>query len=218
MATQNVCKFFKFGYCKHREFCRRHHEKKICETPECDISKCIFRHPKPCKYFRDYGQCKFDPCMFLHVEHVKDSQIDQLKQENETILKDIANLKTTIKDLDDKKLKSQDIIDKLVNVEKKFERVVVMEKTTFEQASAIKTLTSKVTSLENRLNEKDDIIKDLEKMINKEKKHGMIKCKFCDFETFSGPGLKIHMRKKHTSKAIEKYPIKCDLCHEQIGK
>ena len=91
-----------------------------------------------------------------------------------------------------------------------------MEKTTFEQASAIKTLTSKVTSLENRLNEKDDIIKDLEKMINKEKKHGMIKCKFCDFETFSGPGLKIHMRKKHTSKAIEKYPFKCDLCHEQI--
>ena len=47
-------------------------------------------------------------------------------------------------------LKSQEIVDKLVEVEKKFERVVIIEKTVFEQASAIETLTTKVTSQENK--------------------------------------------------------------------
>ena len=67
-----------YGYCKYRQFCRRDHEKTICENVECDISSCIFRHPKPCEYFRDYGQCKFDPCMFLHVENVKDPDIKKM--------------------------------------------------------------------------------------------------------------------------------------------
>ena len=42
------------------------------------------------------------------------------------------------------------------------------------------------------------------------------KCKVCDFETQSGTGLKIHMKRKHTSLENTKYPSQCDLCDKQI--
>ena len=99
MAAQNVCKFFKFGYCKQGEFCRRQHVKDICENTECDISICALRHPKVCKYYRDYCKCKFDPCMFLHVDKENDPQIKKVRKENESILKKIANLEATINDI-----------------------------------------------------------------------------------------------------------------------
>ena len=76
MATQNVCKWNKYGYCKHGEMCRKSHVKEICENSECDVSMCTFRHPKTCKYYRDYRKCKFDPCMFLHVEKENDSETE----------------------------------------------------------------------------------------------------------------------------------------------
>ena len=112
MATQNVCKFFKFGFCKHREFCRRKHVKELCDKNECYIYMCTFRHPKVCKFYRDYRYCKFDPCMFLHVEKENDPQIEKLKKENERILKEIENHELNIKELNKKILQSEDFIDK----------------------------------------------------------------------------------------------------------
>ena len=32
MATQTVCSFYRFGYCKHKELCRKRHVKEICEN------------------------------------------------------------------------------------------------------------------------------------------------------------------------------------------
>ena len=45
MTAQNVCKWNKFGYCKHKECCRNKHIKELCEYGACDIVNCIFRHP-----------------------------------------------------------------------------------------------------------------------------------------------------------------------------
>ena len=41
-------------------------------------------------------------------------------------------------------------------------------------------------------------------------------CKLCSFEAKSVSGLKIHMRRKHTYKDIETFPIKCDFCDELL--
>ena len=76
MAAQNVCSFYMFGYCKHKEYCRKRHVKETC-----DISTCVYRHPKVCKCYRDYRKCKFDPCLFLHKANY--TEIDMLKKENE---------------------------------------------------------------------------------------------------------------------------------------
>ena len=77
MATQNVCSWNKYGFCKHREYCRKYHEKKLCENQTCDILNCFLRHPKNCKFYTEYKRCKFDPCAFKHIEN--DDDIENMK-------------------------------------------------------------------------------------------------------------------------------------------
>ena len=60
--AENVCYFFKFGFCKYVDKCKYKHEKENCE-----IEKCASRHPKSCRYFKEFGMCKFgDYCLFNH--------------------------------------------------------------------------------------------------------------------------------------------------------
>ena len=174
MAAQNVCKFFKFGYCKHREFCRRQHVIEICENIACDISMCTLRHPKVCKYYGDYRYCKFDTCMFRHVEKENDPDTETPKKENELISKQIDNVEKNIENLNNKILESEEIIAKLVEVDKKFEKVINIEKHFHDKSIAIETLISKVDALENKLCEKDDIIKDLAEKVNYLSDNGFI--------------------------------------------
>ena len=115
MAAQIVCSSFKFGYCKHKEYCRKHHVKDICELSSCDISNCERRHPKKCKYYRDYGQCKFDPCMFSHTRD--DDGIDALRKEIETVGENIIELDNKLKELDLKLLESETTLEKLIRIQ-----------------------------------------------------------------------------------------------------
>ena len=46
MATQNVCRYFKFGFCKYLERCHFQHIKEKCEKHDCDVKSCNLRHPK----------------------------------------------------------------------------------------------------------------------------------------------------------------------------
>ena len=69
MATQNVCRYNKFGHCKFSQKCRFFHVDEICENQSCDIRSCNLRHPRACKYFRDFNRCKFNEwCSFKHIE------------------------------------------------------------------------------------------------------------------------------------------------------
>ena len=71
MAAQNVCRYFKFGHCKFSDKCRFMHVNEKCENTSCNISSCNLRHPRICKYFRDYRRCKFGEwCSFDH--NIKD--------------------------------------------------------------------------------------------------------------------------------------------------
>ena len=80
--NQNVCRYNKFGYCKLSEKCRFRHNNKTCTDKHCNIVNCDKRHPKICKYQRDYGGCKFmEYCSFNH-----DKQND-VSQNSEKIVK-----------------------------------------------------------------------------------------------------------------------------------
>ena len=49
------------------ETCRKYHESKKCENSVCEIKDCPLRHPIICKYFKDFGYCKFNEwCKFSH--------------------------------------------------------------------------------------------------------------------------------------------------------
>ena len=233
MAAQNVCSYFKFGYCKHREYCRKQHVKDTCENKECDISNCNLRHPKICKFYRDYNYCKFDPCMFRHVEKEDNSQIKMLKMKTEAILKNISDIEISIQNLDNKILKSEEIIAKLAEFEKKVERMDVIEKHINDKDSEIKTLIDRVNVVENKMTEKDDIIAKLNEKLNLliddeeiedeleevseiEKTfcnpNDILKrCPHCSFETYIKDDLVNHMKTNHEKK------LKCDYC-DFIGK
>ena len=47
----NVCKHFKYGFCKFGEKCNKQHLKEICQTEDCNLKTCSKRHPKICKFF-----------------------------------------------------------------------------------------------------------------------------------------------------------------------
>ena len=80
MANQNVCRYFKFGYCKFLKKCRLVHACEICQNSSCEIRCCSLRHHKTCKYFRDYRRCKFgEYCYFLHKENENENSVNEIR-------------------------------------------------------------------------------------------------------------------------------------------
>ena len=101
MATQNVCFFNKYGFCKYSD------KKRICENSSCEIKECQLRHPRKCKYFRDLGFCKFSKwCKFSHTSTEKSIEEKQFDEKLNSLEKDlkrkcekVIELENNIKDL-----------------------------------------------------------------------------------------------------------------------
>ena len=86
MASKFICRKNKFGYCWYGEKCKNKHVNELCKNKNCEIFSCEKRHPKTCKYKRDYGYCKFQEyCRFNHekpediIEVVKKMEIIENK-------------------------------------------------------------------------------------------------------------------------------------------
>ena len=118
MAAPTLCLYNKYGYCKFSERCRRHHVNEICENNSCIISECRQRHPKTCRYFENFGRCKFFPCAFKHEPRnstpaneeitIKESYKlieNEIKEKNrkiEELSTKICNLEIRISDIETK--------------------------------------------------------------------------------------------------------------------
>ena len=121
MANQSVCSWYKYGYCRHREGCRKRNVKENCEERTCDIYSCIKRHPKTCTFYWNYGRCKFNPCAFLHKDNAEN--VESIKEENKRIALKLLAIDKELKELEIKAKVSEFIIDKLAQVENKFEHL-----------------------------------------------------------------------------------------------
>ena len=67
MEAMTICVFNKFGFCKYGVTCRKKHEDLKCENSRCEIFDCNRRHPKECKYFREFKRCKYNEyCRYEH--------------------------------------------------------------------------------------------------------------------------------------------------------
>ena len=106
MSAEPVCQFYKYGYCKFGDRCRRLHNHTICKADNCTSYQCSFRHPKACRFFQKYGQCKFGSyCQFGHVQHMPNdrdknsSSMEELMEKfNKLIDQKVAEVFKTLND------------------------------------------------------------------------------------------------------------------------
>ena len=112
-----VCRHFKFGHCKFGQLCRNQHVATVCSKIQCDIDTCPHRHPQPCRYFINFGRCKFSPCSYSHgfswtQQKLKldnlESAVTGQDGKIEEMLKMCANLNETVKQLQSKYLEIEE--------------------------------------------------------------------------------------------------------------
>ena len=111
MATsENICKFNQSGFCKFQSHCRKQHIMDICKNIECGMVTCIHRHPRVCRYFINFGRCKFnESCAFLHKS---DDKVSELRREQE---KEVEKLRQEVKELQMQVNDLRNIVNQLMN-------------------------------------------------------------------------------------------------------
>ena len=211
MAAPTLCLYNKFGYCKFSERCRKHHVNENCQNRYCKINECRERHPKLCRYFQNYGRCKFSPCAFRHetsniipVNEEKDLREKLVFLENEIKAKDkkIEELATKISDLETKLSVIDSIKEKIEDHDKKFEKLLkAIDKTLEFFQDKFNVLNEDIDDLAVDLN--DDIgnltLDHEENSLEQTFKNPFLgfKCDFCEFVAKSERGLQTHKTRKH---------------------
>ena len=117
MANTSLCRFFKFGFCRYGHTCRRKHVVEVCSDASCTIENCEKRHPRVCKYYREYSRCKFGEfCCYKHIlenesqimecQELKskiaalESIIDSIRNEKEILASKVSNLEERLQDIE----------------------------------------------------------------------------------------------------------------------
>ena len=217
MASKFICRTNKFGYCWYGEKCKNKHVNELCEKRNCEIFNCEKRHPKICKYKRDYGYCKFkEYCKFSHE---KPEDIMKFIEKFEIIEKQMKVLES--------RNSSEKTIDSISDIfEKKLKN---LESKVDHQRKDLDTKNSQILGLEMKLDElekkyksdklaKDKKIKELENIVKNKGKRDQesFKCSDCEFVSKSKNGLKTHKAKMHTKTKESEYPAECEFCQAKL--
>ena len=100
MAAGSVCIYRKYGHCKYLETCKFRHIEKICDEEACEIENCHSRHPRDCRFFRDYRKCKFgDYCSYNH-QNFNAKLDDSVQNELENVKEDLKTMKAKVNELE----------------------------------------------------------------------------------------------------------------------
>ena len=86
----HVCLYFKYGYCKYKNKCKREHMKEACEDlNHCmDQRICNKRHPRVCKIYVEDRVCRFrSDCAYHHPLEKEELtfEINDLKEKVDTL-------------------------------------------------------------------------------------------------------------------------------------
>ena len=154
------------------------HIKEICQRgEECADPECCKRHPRRCRYFYKYGNCKLgEKCAYRHDEETKETKIKTLEMEVKHLKEEMNNLKSEMNKIV-KMLKVEEEVDihgKKDGKEKKYEKETVEEK--------------KDTSKESEIKRKDN-------------ESVWFKCDVCDYKAKKKVTLQKHMNSKHCNTA-----------------
>ena len=196
-----VCLKSKFGYCKFGSRCENIHYEEVCENNVqlCIGKLCEKRHPVFCKFFQQFGRCKFTQfCAYRHsykkenkIENKMDEVKSELKDLKSVIERNVNELKSEIKDLKSEvaalKTEKTELQTKLEMIENKHQN---SDKCENNQSTSLKSLENEST--ENEQKSLDEII--CENSIEKK----VYKCDKCDIEKSNKKELLIHKDKWHT--------------------
>ena len=157
-----ICRKNKYGYCKYGHKCHFRHNIQICNINKCDIPSCEKRHPRDCRWFQEYGRCKFTSyCKYKHANIDSIEEIIHKIKENKDKLIEIDKI------LDGIEKKEINILEKLevyeVQNEKRMSDLDVKLTTILK---SLKEKDAKIVALENSLKETQDILERLKVPIN----------------------------------------------------
>ena len=170
MGTENVCRFFKFGFCKFKLNCRYKHVTKVCDDEKCHQETCQKRHPRICKYYVNFGSCKLGSnCAYAHKI--------QRKEENGRLEQKLDELARIILGKDDVIRKLENKIDDLIHKNKEKDHVIEklvrdvkdLTKKKDEPVSKAKSSVSKKKQKGTIEKEISEVVKDNTDVLEKEK-------------------------------------------------
>ena len=77
---EEICRHNQNGYCKHGPQCKRKHVDIMCPNKNNCENTCVLRHPKTCKYFFMYQDCRFKNCAYSHDKAKSMADLEKLEQ------------------------------------------------------------------------------------------------------------------------------------------
>ena len=231
--NENVCKFFKYGFCKFKSNCRKKHVLEVCDDKECNKSLCIKRHPRPCKYFDNNGFCKLGSiCAYAHNNHKKNEiqklelkidELIQLVKKKEEVIEQLVHDVKELKEFFNDQLNQE--IDDDVDDEPDLDDNDSSNKFVYDDEATIeKKANSFINASLNHLDEMEKIMKKSKKNFGEKFKAGydkmyeeIKKCDiipsvynrhhFCTFELFQMESAFKDVTKKDLDNKTEKEQI-----------
>ena len=206
MAHNNVCSFNKYGFCKYEERCRKHHEKNICENAKCVVKECALRHPKNCKFLRDYGYCNTGHDEITELKAKLDEVNSRLVSCEKSIFEKSNQIETLEKMLSEnvKNEHLEKIMEKIDTKVEGFEvRMNTMNKCVANKDELIVYLEARVKDLESKIektNKLEERVVKVERSIYvlEKTKLGIEFCDFCEEEFQNIKDKNYHVRYTHT--------------------
>ena len=143
LDNQNVCLFFKFGYCKFKSNCKNKHVTQVCDDEKCVQKKCPKRHPRNCKYDTTFGSCKLGTaCAYAHGKKNENNKLEQkLDQLIEITKKKDDEIDKLIKMNNDKDKIIDTLLKKIKEKDEVVEQLVEDMKLVKEKVSVTKDVT-----------------------------------------------------------------------------
>ena len=166
MDVNTLCLHNKFGHCKFQDTCRHRHVYSLCDTDNCDISSCDKRHPRICRYYLNYGRCKFDPCSYSHaVNNVDNEKVAKIHDYIADVKRDVYELEGLV----------------MSNSEKVNQMVLKLEKLSTDMYVEIDGLKEKYELHQLKLNVSEEEFHNYSQVVD------IVEKKICKFFSLSYP-------------------------------
>ena len=211
------------GFCKFGVKCTKKHEDKVCENRnECTNTECRYRHPRLCKYFFRFRQCKYgEGCAYSHLLENKSKKIEELEKEVDELKEEMKQLKIdlSLKMVSEvKEIKDEMRLQKLwlKRMHDKVETLTVRPKDVESNArfedSKEEAVQSKKKIAECKETNPESKNDEAKSRGNEHKKEDQkFKCEICSYESKKKITLKKHMNTKH-GKVKDKEIDACGTC------
>ena len=186
-----ACMYDKFGFCKFKNTCKKHHYTQICEYfSSCtSIKNCPKRHPKLCRRFAIGEACTFNAeCAYYHQ--------NSLTADNEKMNKKLKHLERVVEEM---AIKIVQLDMELDEVRKNKQDNVIVKDLGEELDKSKEVNTSKISNDQEQLPSESDA----------QYKIGKLKCDICSYSCKKQSVLKKHIKSNHEGH-------KCSFCEKSF--